>query len=199
MGRANICRSGVSTGERDSYPETQRWGSRRVEGEVVAVVKEARGSFTGATMTGLCELCWRNTTESQHSVFNAQCRAVPWSMSAHTPLSFTCEQNQSVVSDKLLPTGGSRARSISFSECVRACKSSSMLRNSHLLFIGGNEGREGRGGRGGEEGGGALNLLNPYTLNDSTVERKETISASPVSASLHWSSFVYSGSRTSWF
>lgn len=152
MGRANICRSGVSTGERDSYPETQRWGSRRVEGEVVAVVKEARGSFTGATMTGLCELCWRNTTESQHSVFNAQCRAVPWSMSAHTPLSFTCEQNQSVVSDKLLPTGGSRARSISFSECVRACKSSSMLRNSHLLFIGGNEGREGRGGRGGEGG-----------------------------------------------
>lgn len=106
-------------------------------------------------------------------------------MSAHTPLSFTCEQNLSVVSDKLLPTGGSRARSISFSECVRACKSSSMLRNSHLLFIGGNEGREGRGGRGREEGGGALNLLNPYTLNDSTVERKETISASPVSASLH--------------
>lgn len=102
-------------------------------------------------------------------------------MSAHTPLSFTCEQNQSVVSDKLLPTGGSRARSISFSECVRACKSSSMLRNSHLLFIGGNEGREGRGGG----RGGALNLLNPYTLNDSTVERKETISASPVSASLH--------------
>lgn len=58
----------------------------------------------------------------------------------------TCEQNQSVVRDKLLPTGGSRARSISFSECVRACKSSSMLRNSHLLFIGGKEGRGWREG-----------------------------------------------------
>lgn len=85
-------------------------------------------------------------------------------------LSLIREHNQDVHSDTLTPTGGSKAQ---FFLCVCLCCVSMqkllMLRNSHPLFLGSEEGR-GRGEERQSVYGGDEKI---YRLQDSKVEMKE--------------------------